>query len=348
MPADILIVISTLGVILAGAMTFTNGIEWFGRKLNVTEGAVGSVFAAVGTALPETLIPLVAFALAWSRGAEEKAFEEIGVGAIVGAPLMLSTVAMCVTGAAIFIFSARGLRTQSVDVDHRVIGRDIANFFLVYILAVGLSFVHLRWVDFVGAALLLALYVWYVHRTFTGSGRMVAELDLDALLFEKLAGSKQAESPAMWLVTAQVVAGLSCIIGGAYFFVHGVESLAFRLGVSPLVLAVIIAPIATELPEKFNSVIWVRQKKDTLALGNITGAMVFQSSFPPAVAMLFGFWVLDRQALLAAGVAILASMFHYVELKVHKKVSPLNLVVVIAFYLAYVTYVLAFSGAGSR
>lgn len=60
MIADILIVASTLGVILAGAMTFTNGIEWFGRKLNVTEGAVGSVLAAVGTAMPETLIPSVA------------------------------------------------------------------------------------------------------------------------------------------------------------------------------------------------------------------------------------------------------------------------------------------------
>jgi cation:H+ antiporter len=345
MLADILIVTSTLAVILAGAMTFTNGIEWFGRKLNVTEGAVGSVFAAVGTALPETLIPLVAFALAWFRGSEDKAFEDIGVGAIVGAPLMLSTVAMCVTGLAIFIFSARGLRTQSVDADHRVIGRDVANFFLVYILAVGLSLVHWRWVDFAGAAVLLGLYAWYVYRTLSGAGRMVAELDLDALLFERLAYNKQSQSPAMWLVTAQVVAGLSCIVGGAYFFVHAVESLAFRLGVSPLVLAVIIAPIATELPEKFNSVIWVRQKKDTLALGNITGAMVFQSSLPPAVAMLFGYWVLDRQAQLAAGAAVLASIFHYIEIKIHKRVSPYNLAVVIVFYLAYVTYVLGFSGA---
>ncbi len=42
----------------------------------------------------------------------------------------------------------------------------------------------------------------------------------------------------------------------------------------------LVAPIATELPEKFNAVIWIRQGKDTLAMGNITGAMVFQASIP--------------------------------------------------------------------
>ena len=54
-----------------------------------------------------------------------------------------------------------------------------------------------------------------------------------------------------------------------------------------MLLALVIAPIATELPEKFNSIIWVRQNKDTLALGNITGAMVFQSTIPTVVGLVF-------------------------------------------------------------
>ena len=80
---------------------------------------------------------------------------------------------------------------------------------------------------------------------------------------------------------------LACIVGGAYLFVGAVEHLAQTLGVSQLLLALVIAPIATELPEKFNSLIWVRQGKDTLAMGNITGAMVFQSAIPTVVALLF-------------------------------------------------------------
>ena len=72
-----------------------------------------------------------------------------------------------------------------------------------------------------------------------------------------------------------------------------------------------IAPIATELPEKFNSLIWVRQGKDTLAMGNITGAMVFQSAFPTFVALIFAgsAWHISEDSLLAflsAGITFLA------------------------------------------
>ena len=54
------LLISSLVVILAGAELFTNGIEWIGEGFGLSEGAVGSVLAAVGTALPETLLPIVA------------------------------------------------------------------------------------------------------------------------------------------------------------------------------------------------------------------------------------------------------------------------------------------------
>ena len=57
---DVLILAVAFVIILLGAELFTNGIEWFGRKLELAEGAVGSVLAAVGTALPETMIPIIA------------------------------------------------------------------------------------------------------------------------------------------------------------------------------------------------------------------------------------------------------------------------------------------------
>ena len=83
--------------------------------------------------------------------------------------------------------------------------------------------------------------------------------------------------PGLGIVIAQVVLALGLIIAGAQVFVGAVEHLSMVVGLDPTILALIIAPIATELPEKFNSVLWVRNGKDTLAMGNITGAMVFQS-----------------------------------------------------------------------
>ena len=86
--------------------------------------------------------------------------------------------------------------------------------------------------------------------------------------------------PRLRVVNLQVIAALGLIVLGAVFFVDAVEHIATQFNVDSTLLALVIAPIATELPEKFNSIIWVRQGKDTLAMGNITGAMVFQSTHP--------------------------------------------------------------------
>src|SRR5712691_10955869 len=99
---DILVLALAFLVILIGAELFTNSIEWFGRKLGLAEGAVGSVLAAVGTALPETMIPIIAILFSGQTHSTE-----IGVGAILGAPFMLATLAMFVTGVAVMVQARR-------------------------------------------------------------------------------------------------------------------------------------------------------------------------------------------------------------------------------------------------
>src|SRR2546425_2024776 len=98
-----------LVLILVSAELFTNALEWIGENFGLSEGAVGSVLAAVGTALPETLLPLVAILL----GGHE-AGKEIGVGAILGAPFMLSTLAMFVLGTSVLVFARGGRRSTNV------------------------------------------------------------------------------------------------------------------------------------------------------------------------------------------------------------------------------------------
>src|SRR2546422_10553653 len=103
----------------------------------------------------------------------------------------------------------------------------------------------------------------------------VSELELDPLYFSRRVGR-----PATALIVTQVLGGLGLLIGGAHLFVHVVRDAALGMGVSPLVLALLVAPGATELPETMNSFFWGRQKKDTLGVGHITGAVVFQGAFP--------------------------------------------------------------------
>jgi cation:H+ antiporter len=284
---DLVVLLVAFVLILAGAELFTNGIEWFGHRLQLAEGAVGSVLAAVGTALPETMIPIVA--IIGSGGAASS--NEIGIGAILGAPFMLATLAMFVTGAAVLYAAPRRDLGDTMLVQPAVISHDVRWFFIGYGIAIGAAFlppdlVYPRWAV---AALLLVLYASYVREHFGAEGESGGAEDLRPLRLRRLdAVSASAEvAPRLRIVTVQVVASLALIVGGALVFVGAVERLATGLGVSATILALIVAPIATELPEKLNSVIWVHQDKDTLAMGNITGAMVFQSMIPTVVALVF-------------------------------------------------------------
>src|SRR6185295_19018267 len=148
---DLLILFVSFLIILAGAELFTNGIEWFGRRLGLAEGAVGSVLAAVGTALPETMIPIIA--ILFAAGANSDA---IGVGAILGAPFMLSTLAMFVTGVAVLVVARSRPGRDAMPVDTGVLAHDMRYFAIAYGLAIAAAFLplNLPWLKWVVAAIL--------------------------------------------------------------------------------------------------------------------------------------------------------------------------------------------------
>src|SRR3954453_23751114 len=284
-----------LVVILAGSELFTNGIEWFGHKLNLAEGAVGSVLAAVGTALPETMIPIVAIVLAGSGGGSGDSAHGVGVGAILGAPFMLATLAMFVTGVAVWTQRRKRDTGDVVLADPRVLRKDVGYFFVAYAIALGAALLPTdAGIARIGVAIvLIVIYAIYVRSHFKADPAVDAPdlthvPDLAPLRLHRLdvpGHRENAAVPRLRIVTIQVLLAVGLILVGSVVFVDAVEDLAGALGVAPAVLALIIAPIATELPEKFNSVIWVRQAKDTLALGNITGAMVFQSCIPTVIGL---------------------------------------------------------------
>ena len=125
MTQSLLIVILALAVTLLGSSVFTNAIEWFGKRLKLSEGAVGSVLAAVGTALPETIIPLIA--LLFGTGTAKK---EIGIGAILGAPFMLATLTLPLAGFGVYYFSILGKRKKSLNLNFAEIGTDLKYFLI--------------------------------------------------------------------------------------------------------------------------------------------------------------------------------------------------------------------------
>jgi cation:H+ antiporter len=149
----------------------------------------------------------------------------------------------------------------------------------------------------------------------------------------------RGDPPAMPTVILQLLVALGAIVGGAEIFVDQVLHVADSLEVDPLLLSLVLAPFATELPEKANSFFWVRDGKDSLALGNITGAMVFQSTLPIAIGLAFTSWELDRYSIVAGCLALAGGLLAILTLQVRRRFTGSAIVLWALLYLAFVAFV---------
>jgi cation:H+ antiporter len=322
------LVLSAAAIVVAAAL-FVNAVEMLGDRLNLGEGAVGSVLAAVGTALPETMIPIVAVAASFLTGAS--AAGDIGVGAILGAPFLLATLAMFVAGVSVLAFRRPRESDDEVVVDEGTAKRDMLYFLFFFALGAAAGIVPLPF--YLKAALgilLVVAYALYVRQTVKYGGEKEEEPP------EKLTLWPSSSEAPTWAVAAQVVGTVAVMGVGAHYFVSAVEHLSKSVGVPAGLIALVLAPLATELPEKFNSVIWLRGNKDTLALGNITGAMVFQSSVPVALGLAFTNWSLNSLNILSVALALLGGAYLYLLLKRKKPIEGEHLLVGGALYAVFV------------
>jgi len=341
MTIEILLLLFYLVVIVAASEIFTNAIEILGSRLGFSEGVTGSLFAAVGTALPETMVPLVAII----AGGSAKVSEEVGVGAILGAPFMLSTLAVFLMGMAAWRWRARR-GTDELSPERGGLRRDLEFFLFAFTLAFLVAFTphEYRVVRVFVAFVLVLTYFYYVMETLKASAGLVAgghgveeskPLYLSLIFKEHLAG-----------VLVQLLIGLGLIIVGAKGFVSSVEGLAEIMHLPVIALALLIVPIATELPEKVNSILWIRSGKDTMAVGNITGAMVFQGSLLPAIGIFLTPWTINLTVMTSCVVTVLAAAWFYLLVLRGGRLRSRSFIVngvLYASFVAIVIYMIAFA-----
>ena len=289
-------------VILIAAEIFVNALEHLGEKLNISEGVTGSIFAAVGTALPETMVPLLAI---FAGTTDPAVNQEIGVGAILGAPLMLSTLSLSLMSFA--VLKKRGMH-GIYHPERGGLTRDM-NFFLV---AFGLACVamfiphqnnQIRNLLSLG---MVFIYCCYVFMTLRASATLVDEghgTEAEKAMFLNKIGIPTN----IITIILQLLLGLMLLAIGSEGFIHGIQQAAPILGISALLLALLIVPVATELPEKVNSILWIRRDKDTLAFGNITGALVFQGTLLPAIGISLTPWTPQPAVLLGVVITLIAA-----------------------------------------
>jgi cation:H+ antiporter len=157
-------------------------------------------------------------------------------------------------------------------------------------------------------AIMVMTYFIYVMMTLRASKALVEEghaTEADSDMFLCKIGLPNN----MAVIIAQLILGLALLIFGAKGFINEVEGAAEIIGISALLLSLLIIPIATELPEKVNSILWIRKGKDTLAFGNITGAMVFQGTLLPAIGIMLTPWQPRQEVVWGIVITLLAAIW---------------------------------------
>ena len=292
------------GVIYWACEYFVNGVEWVGRNAGVSQNAVGTVLAAFGTALPESVVTFVAVVLG-----HDAAAKNIGVGAALGGPLVLATVAYPVVGIMLMV-TRWPLSGRPIDLDWRRLSRDQGWFLLIFAGKIALGFVAFAVKPWLGWLFLLAYaaYTWTEMRHADDA----SEGEPEPLKFQA-----NSATPHMAVAVLQTVLALVVIFGVSHTFVSRLSVVGPWLGIPSTVVALLLSPVATELPETMNAIIWIRQGKHRLALANISGAMMIQATIPTALGLFFTPWLFDAALSLAAAVTTVAVIGLFTLLRCH-------------------------------
>ena len=358
---------------------FVNAVEWLGVRLKVGRLAVGTILAAAGTALPESVVTLVAVLF----GSPEHG-NDIAVGAAMGGPLVVGTIAYGVTGAMLIwrrrhtqkthaqethahethahetqtrvavmagsaTGSASGLDVTTISgstapasasvsrsedsgalagVDTGRLARDQTWFLAIFTVKVTLGLVAFAIKPWLGLVF-FAVYAVYFVKEMTGTGDQASSVDLEPLKLQP-----RRALPTTLAVTAQILVTLTIIFGASQLFVRQLEWAGPALGLPAVVVALLLSPIATELPEIMNAIIWVRQGKTQLALANISGAMMIQATIPSGIGILFTPWAFNAP-LMMAGAATMASVSYLLWLLRTHRVTAGRLMAAAGFYAVF-------------
>jgi cation:H+ antiporter len=320
---------------------FVNAVEWLGERLNVGKMAVGTILAAFGTALPESVVTLVAV----TTGANEEA-KNIGVGAAMGGPLALATVAYGVTGLMLLLKRRKertvvlattgmpaggpdGVETLGDEKDMKRLAKDQKWFLPIFIVKVALGLVAFAFKPALGLLFFSAYAVYFWREIRSDDDGEEEDEGLEPLKLQP-----KAATPATWAVVVQSLATVVVIFFASQLFVKQLDAIGPMLGLSAAVTALLLSPIATELPEIMNAIIWVRQGKTRLALANISGAMMIQATVPSGLGLLFTTWKFDGALLWAGLITMAAIVYLLLTMRAHK-LTPGRMAVAALFYVVF-------------
>ncbi len=277
---ELFILIIVIGVC---SEAFTRTLDEIGDNLGFDQHQIGSVFAAIATTLPETLVPLVALTVHHNT--------KVALGATFGSFLVLSTLALPIVGVVLRVKQGKYAAIQPSE----ALVKDFVWFIGFCLVGLLLSRLHAdHMLQILGAVFLLGSYAKRLRGVLKRNQNEPAE---------KESYKKNSNNRMLYLRMCLILIALGL---ASSYFVDALHKAPPILG-NELVMALVLSPLATELPEKVNSILWVLRGREIAAIGNISGALVYQASVLTAINILMGSWVINSTMTMALMASMLAA-----------------------------------------
>ena len=273
-----------------GELTFASWILSYGAEhLSEKFGAkfVGRVLLSIATTLPEIAIVIYAAA---------KGSFGIAIGSGLGSNLLMMTLGLAIM---LIIATTRLSMAPLKQIDVSTFKNDM----IFLILAAIISFVlFLDGFNYFDAFIFMGLFAGYIILSLY---EMRVE-NKDKISKENITKNSNNNNNNKELIVEQNISkdtnddkkkfikaigtfflGAIGILFGAEPFIHSLEGFSVEIGISAVVLAVIISPIAGEMPEKISMMILARKGAAgaSIAIANVLGSKILNNTLLLAVAV---------------------------------------------------------------
>ena len=240
----IILVIASVAIVL-GANYLVDGSVFIAKRFGVSDFVIGATIVGIGTSMPELVVSFV--------GAL-KGNPDVAIGNVVGSNIFN---VLGILGLTALFFP--------VAIERKNLKFEIPYYIAISILLTFLSFNGISHFDGFVLLICFAGFMWYSicrdkKRTAT------CEKSLDAV------------RTTWWIPAAKVIGGLLFLVIGSDYFVDSAVQIAQSLGVEDAFISLTLIACGTSLPELTTSVVAALKKNTQMAIGNIIGSNIFNTT----------------------------------------------------------------------
>ncbi len=238
---DFIIFIVSMGVLIWGADVLINQSERIALEFNIPEFIIGATLIALGTSLPE---------MAASIAASYNGRAEIAVSNVIGSNILNITLVL----ATVFLIATK------INPNRDFFAKD-STWALMPVLIFILMLMDGVISRFDAILLLLLMGAYLIFLLQDAKSILEDEIELD-----------KQEAFSWARIIPMLFLGFLLVIVGAHFTIESASSIAKSFGISEWVIGIIMISLGTSLPELTVSITAALKGKVDMAIGNIIGS----------------------------------------------------------------------------